>query len=105
MNGNGDFGLLPAIVVRPQPIANHLLEPPDGGFNPCALVVAGYLLPAETSPLGGRPKMTIALRRICLGGLALDRRGSRGHDDCSIGIARNDGRVNVTRVVGTVAGE
>jgi hypothetical protein len=34
MNGNSGFGLLPAIVVRPQQIPDHLLEPPNRGFHP-----------------------------------------------------------------------
>ena len=33
MNGDRDLGLLPAIVVRPQSVADYLLEPPDRGLH------------------------------------------------------------------------
>jgi hypothetical protein len=62
VNGDSDFGLLPAIVVRSQSIANHLLEPPYHGFHAGALVVAGSLLPTNASQSSDGPQMTVGNR-------------------------------------------
>ena len=87
MDGDGNLGGAAVVRAKAQAVADHLLEPPNRGFNSGALVVAGSLLPTDASLLGDAPRMTVALRRICLGGLALDRRRSRGYDDSGIRIA------------------
>jgi hypothetical protein len=49
--------------------------------------------------------MTVALRRVDLGGLALDSGGSRRHDDGSVGVLCGDRGIHIIRIVRAIAGE
>src|SRR3712207_700764 len=44
MNGDGHLGRPTLVRVRAQPVADHLLPPPDGGLGPSAFVVPGPAL-------------------------------------------------------------
>jgi hypothetical protein len=60
---------------------------------------------ADPTALGDIPQMTVALRRVGLGGSALDSGGSRRHDDGRVGMPRRDRGIHIIRIVRAVAGE
>jgi hypothetical protein len=80
MDGDRDFGILAAIGLRTQPVADDLLEPADRGLRPRSFVEAGYLLPTEAPASGDTTKITVARRRIGLGSSTRNSRGARRHN-------------------------
>jgi hypothetical protein len=105
VDGDGDFSFLPGIGLRSQPVTDHPLEPADRGLDTRTLIVAGRLLPTDAATLGDALQMKVTLRRIGLGGLALDRGGSRRHDDGRIGMTLCHRREHIIRIVCAIAGE
>ena len=47
MDGDGDFSGVTPVLMKAQPIANHLFISPDGGLDAAAFGVARCLLPAD----------------------------------------------------------
>ncbi len=62
VDGDIHLGRAPRVRARAQPIADHLLEPADGGFGSGPGGVTGRSLPGSSSVFGDNLKVTVALR-------------------------------------------
>jgi hypothetical protein len=96
----------PALVrVRAQLVADHLLPPVHGGFDPGSLVVARRALPRHASVPGNVLEVAVPLRRCALGRVAW--RGVRAWRDGNgrVRMALGNPGVDAILVVRVVAGE
>src|SRR4051794_30652292 len=105
MDGNANLGRATLVLMKAQPVADHLFISADGGFHPAACRVARRLLPADPALVGNALEMAVALRGLGLRRRARHGRGTGRYDDRSVGIAVNDGAVEAVLVVGAVTGE
>ena len=90
MDGDVHLGRPTPVRARAQPVADHLLEPPDGCLGPSPPHIVGCFLPSRPSVPSDAVQVAVALRGRGLGCLARHGRGPRRHDDRRLGITLGD---------------
>jgi len=91
--------------MRAQLVADDLLPPVHGGFDPGAPVVSRRVLPRHAPVLGDVLEVAVPLRGCGLGRVARHGTCARRDDDGRVRMALGDAGVNAIPVVGAVAGE
>jgi hypothetical protein len=79
MDSDLNLGRPALVLVRAQPVSDHLFPARHRRLGASARVVARSLLPPHTPVLGNALEVAVALRRRALGRLARHRRGTRWH--------------------------
>ena len=105
VDGDRHLGRPALVRARAQLVADHLLPPGHGGFDPGAHVVSGRVLPRHAPVLGDVPQVAVSLRGCGLGRVAGHGVCARRDNHGRVRMALGDAVVDAILVVAAVTGE